>query len=42
MGGVPPQVPLSVQTAAVPGVSFWVHHCAYQLRLLYEAVMPPV
>ena len=31
---VPPHVPWSAQTAAVPGVSFWVHHWARQFLLL--------
>ncbi|GAA3420238.1 hypothetical protein GCM10018952_62600 [Streptosporangium vulgare] len=43
-GGVvpPPQAPWSAHTSAVPGVSFWVHHFADQLRPLWEAVMPLV
>ncbi|KDN86627.1 hypothetical protein KCH_17230 [Kitasatospora cheerisanensis KCTC 2395] len=47
VGVVPPpvpQAPWSAQTPVPPvlGVSPWVHHLAFQLWPLYEAVMPPV
>ena len=39
--GVPAQAPWSAQTAALPGVSPWVHHFALQVCPAYETVAPP-